>query len=57
VKCIITHCFIDYGGISASRLEVLEERLRDDIVSELMTFGGKYADDILQWMSFSDVNF
>ncbi|KAH9998939.1 inositol hexakisphosphate-domain-containing protein [Russula vinacea] len=25
----------DYGGISAERLEVLEERLRDDVVSEL----------------------
>ncbi|KAL0953290.1 hypothetical protein HGRIS_004539 [Hohenbuehelia grisea] len=31
----------DYGGISASRLEVLEERLRDDVVSELNAFGGK----------------
>ncbi|KAI0317069.1 inositol hexakisphosphate-domain-containing protein [Amylostereum chailletii] len=31
----------DYGGISASRLEVLEERLRDDVVSEVHTFGGK----------------
>ncbi|KIK55186.1 hypothetical protein GYMLUDRAFT_48165 [Collybiopsis luxurians FD-317 M1] len=31
----------DYGGISASRLEILEERLREDIVSELSTFGGK----------------
>ncbi|KAJ4494760.1 inositol hexakisphosphate-domain-containing protein [Lentinula edodes] len=31
----------DYGGISASRLEILEERLRDDVVSELNTFGGK----------------
>ncbi|TFK69694.1 hypothetical protein BDN72DRAFT_767637 [Pluteus cervinus] len=31
----------DYGGISASRLEVLEERLRDDVVSELNTFGGR----------------
>jgi hypothetical protein len=33
----------DYGGISAERLEVLEERLRDDVVSELHSFGGKYA--------------
>lgn len=32
---------LDYGGISASRLEVLEERLRDDVVSELMSFGGR----------------
>ncbi|KAJ8072928.1 hypothetical protein PM082_016488 [Marasmius tenuissimus] len=31
----------DYGGISASRLEILEERLRDDIISELNAFGGR----------------
>ncbi|KAJ4477327.1 inositol hexakisphosphate-domain-containing protein [Lentinula aciculospora] len=31
----------DYGGISASRLEILEERLRDDVISELNTFGRK----------------
>ncbi|KAF8628035.1 hypothetical protein AX15_004150 [Amanita polypyramis BW_CC] len=31
----------DYGGISASRLETLEERLRDDVVAELNTFGGR----------------
>ncbi|KAK7006097.1 inositol hexakisphosphate-domain-containing protein [Favolaschia claudopus] len=31
----------DYGGISASRLEILEERLRDDVVSELKAFGGR----------------
>ncbi|KAJ7063606.1 inositol hexakisphosphate-domain-containing protein [Mycena amicta] len=31
----------DYGGISASRLEVLEERLRDDVIAELKTFGGR----------------
>ncbi|KAK2460946.1 hypothetical protein APHAL10511_007416 [Amanita phalloides] len=31
----------DYGGISASRLEVLEERLRDDVISELNNFGGR----------------
>ncbi|KAI9439769.1 inositol hexakisphosphate-domain-containing protein [Lactarius indigo] len=31
----------DYGGISAERLEVVEERLRDDVVSELHSFGGK----------------
>ncbi|KAF5327539.1 hypothetical protein D9619_004360 [Psilocybe cf. subviscida] len=31
----------DYGGISASRLEILEERLRDDVVAELKTFGGR----------------
>ncbi|KAE9405167.1 hypothetical protein BT96DRAFT_916343 [Gymnopus androsaceus JB14] len=28
----------DYGGISASRLEILEERLRDDVISELKHF-------------------
>ncbi|KAJ7592850.1 inositol hexakisphosphate-domain-containing protein [Mycena floridula] len=31
----------DYGGISASRLEVLEDRLKDDVISELNTFGGR----------------
>lgn len=31
----------DYGGISASRLEVLEERLRDDVLTELEAFGGR----------------
>lgn len=31
----------DYGGISASRLEVLEERLRDDVIAELTAFGGR----------------
>ncbi|KAF8917222.1 inositol hexakisphosphate-domain-containing protein [Mucidula mucida] len=31
----------DYGGISASRLEVLEERLRDDIFAEAAAFGGQ----------------
>ncbi|KAI0925517.1 hypothetical protein AcV5_008233 [Taiwanofungus camphoratus] len=31
----------DYGGISASRLEVLEDRLRDDVISELTAFGGR----------------
>ncbi|KAI6025906.1 inositol hexakisphosphate-domain-containing protein [Pisolithus orientalis] len=31
----------DYGGISASRLEVLEERLRDDVLAELEAFGGR----------------
>ena len=30
----------DYGGISASRLEILEDRLRDDVISELDSFGG-----------------
>ncbi|KZP23754.1 hypothetical protein FIBSPDRAFT_1042612 [Athelia psychrophila] len=31
----------DYGGISASRLEVLEERLKDDVIAELNAFGGR----------------
>ncbi|KAK0194057.1 inositol hexakisphosphate-domain-containing protein, partial [Armillaria mellea] len=31
----------DYGGISADRLEVLEQRLRDDIISEGHAFGGR----------------
>ncbi|KAG2017712.1 hypothetical protein CC2G_007200 [Coprinopsis cinerea AmutBmut pab1-1] len=31
----------DYGGISGSRLEVLEERLRDDVLAELEAFGGR----------------
>ncbi|KAF5359127.1 hypothetical protein D9756_003293 [Leucocoprinus leucothites] len=31
----------DYGGISASRLEILEERLKDDVISELNAFGGR----------------
>ncbi|KAJ2917433.1 hypothetical protein MD484_g2993, partial [Candolleomyces efflorescens] len=32
---------LDYGGISGSRLEVLEERLRDDVLAELESFGGR----------------
>ena len=36
----ITHA-TDYGGISASRLGVLEESLRDDVVAELETLGGR----------------
>ncbi|EMD34003.1 hypothetical protein CERSUDRAFT_117523 [Gelatoporia subvermispora B] len=31
----------DYGGISASRLEVLEDRLREDVIAEVNSFGGK----------------
>uniref|UniRef100_A0A8H7Y3N0 Inositol hexakisphosphate-domain-containing protein n=1 Tax=Psilocybe cubensis TaxID=181762 RepID=A0A8H7Y3N0_PSICU len=31
----------DYGGISASRLEILEERLKDDVIAELNSFGGR----------------
>ncbi|OJA21653.1 hypothetical protein AZE42_09324 [Rhizopogon vesiculosus] len=31
----------DYGGISASRLEILEERLKDDVLAELEAFGGR----------------
>jgi hypothetical protein len=34
---------IDYGGISASRLEVLEERLKDDVLAELEAFGGRWV--------------
>jgi hypothetical protein len=33
----------DYGGISASRLEILEDRLKDDVLSELDSFGGRYV--------------
>ena len=40
VICILTFG-VDYGGISASRLEVLEERLRDDVVNEVHAFGGR----------------
>lgn len=35
--------YLDYGGISASRLEALEDRLRDDVIAELNSFGGRYA--------------
>ena len=28
----------DYGGISSSRLEVLEERLKDDVIAEISAF-------------------
>ncbi|KJA26349.1 hypothetical protein HYPSUDRAFT_36651 [Hypholoma sublateritium FD-334 SS-4] len=31
----------DYGGISASRLEILEDRLKDDVIAELNSFGGR----------------
>jgi hypothetical protein len=31
----------DYGGISSSRLEVLEERLKDDVIAEIRAFGGR----------------
>lgn len=30
----------DYGGISAPRLEILEDRLKDDVLAELDSFGG-----------------
>jgi hypothetical protein len=33
----------DYGGISASRLEILEDRLKDDVLSEIDSFGGRYV--------------
>jgi hypothetical protein len=38
---VLTSVPQDYGGISASRLEVLEERLRDDVIAELGAFGGR----------------
>jgi hypothetical protein len=31
----------DYSGISASRLEIIEERLRDDVIAELNAFEGR----------------
>ncbi|KAF9453485.1 hypothetical protein P691DRAFT_780955 [Macrolepiota fuliginosa MF-IS2] len=31
----------DYGGISASRLEILEERLKEDVIAESNAFGGR----------------
>jgi len=31
----------DYGGISSSRLELLEERLKNDVIAELNAFGGR----------------
>ena len=31
----------DYSGISASRLETIEERLRDDVIAELNAFEGR----------------
>ena len=37
---------IDYGGISASRLEALEDRLKDDVLAELAAFGGRYVIDV-----------
>lgn len=33
----------DYGGISASRLEILEDRLKDDVLAELDAFGGRFV--------------
>ncbi|KZT29832.1 hypothetical protein NEOLEDRAFT_1174835 [Neolentinus lepideus HHB14362 ss-1] len=44
----------DYGGISATRLEVLEERLRDDVIGELNTFGGRLLESRLilaEWLT------
>lgn len=37
---------LDYGGISAERLEILEERLKDDVIAESNAFGGRYATNI-----------
>ncbi|EJU05109.1 hypothetical protein DACRYDRAFT_93438 [Dacryopinax primogenitus] len=31
----------DYGGISASRLEALEDRLKNDVLSEIRSFSGR----------------
>jgi len=31
----------DYGGIAASRLEMLEERLKNDVAAELQAFDNK----------------
>ncbi|KZT41862.1 hypothetical protein SISSUDRAFT_1069720 [Sistotremastrum suecicum HHB10207 ss-3] len=31
----------DYGGISASRIELLEQRLKEDVIAELNSFDGK----------------
>lgn len=42
----------DYGGISASRLEVLEERLRDDVLAELEAFGGRFVTITLSFFLF-----
>lgn len=39
----LTSCNADYGGISASRLEILEERLKDDVLAELKAFDGRYG--------------
>lgn len=30
----------DYSGVSSARLEVLEERLKSDVIAELAAFGG-----------------
>lgn len=44
------HATLDYGGISASRLEVLEERLKDDVIAELNAFGGRLVSHVTyQW--------
>lgn len=39
--CLFSNFLVDYGGISASRLEILEERLKDDVIAELNAFGGR----------------
>jgi hypothetical protein len=31
----------DYGGISSERLEILEQRLKTDVLNELYEFEGK----------------
>lgn len=40
-KCLPLTTIADYGGISASRLEILEDRLKDDVIAELNSFGGR----------------
>lgn len=40
----LVYLLLDYGGISASRLEVLEERLKDDVISELNAFDGRQVE-------------
>lgn len=42
VDNVFTTFNADYGGISASRLEVLEERLKADVLAELNAFDGRY---------------
>lgn len=36
--------FQDYSGVSASRLEALEDRLKSDVENELQVFEGRYVE-------------